>query len=806
MQLNLREHQSAVIDALREGFKQGYRSQLLYAPTGFGKTEVAIALMQATADKSKKAAILLDRLVLVDQTSLRLSKYGLDHGVYQSEHWKFDRNQKLQVCSAQTLEARDDFPKVDLLIVDECHISRKQTTAYIKANPDLKVIGLTATPFTKGLGSIYQNVVCGATNGWLVDNKWLTPLKVYIAKEIDMTGVKKVAGEWSQEMATKRGMQITGDIVSEWITKTHEVFGGPRKTIVFCAGVAHGADLVQQFAERGYNFVSISYKDDDDFKREAIEDFAKPDTTIHGLIATDILTRGFDVSDVMIGVSARPFSKSLSSHVQQMGRVMRSHDGKEFALWLCMARGSRVLTNKGLVPIEKVSLSHKIWDGTNFVKHGGAVCNGIQKVITYQGLTATPGHLVHTAQGWRTFGDCAREQIAITQTGLGEQAIRVGEGYFSRRSMAWLEESPVHSCGVRVREVWASCRHFIEQFGRRKNAWLSLLQPASPCLSDVALCASAGDACAMPQPQRRELSALWRDGRGVPLRGSQGWHALDHGKHRHPDEPRRDATGSGEPERALRAGEYPVADGAAQPTEQARQSSRRANAQATVGTPRNPLLGQHSQTPVLEWHDGRGNHREIPPPLIETKREVWDILDAGPLNRFTCEGLLVHNCHSGNYLRFRDDWDNLYVDGVDTLDKTVEKPKKELTPEEKTASKCPSCGHLWPKGMDTCPSCGHVRERRNQVESVSGILEELAGGKKPATDDRQSFYSELLHFAGQKNYQPGWAKHKYKEKFGVWPKNLAEIPVPVTEKTARWIRSKNIAWSRTQNRVQRPLL
>ena len=495
MQLNLREHQSAVIDALREGFKQGYRSQLLYAPTGFGKTEVAIALMQATADKSKKAAILLDRLVLVDQTSLRLSKYGLEHGVYQSNHWKFDRNQNLQVCSAQTLEARSDFPKVDLLIVDECHISRKQTTEYIKANPDLKVIGLTATPFTKGLGSIYQNVVCGATNGWLVDNKWLTPLRVYIAKEIDMSGVKKVAGEWSQEMATKRGMQITGDIVSEWIQKTHEVFGGPRKTIVFCAGVAHGADLVQQFAERGYNFVSISYKDDDEFKREAIEDFAKPDTTIHGLIATDILTRGFDVSDVMIGVSARPFSKSLSSHVQQMGRVMRSHDGKDFALWLD---------------------------------------------------------------------------------------------------------------------------------------------------------------------------------------------------------------------------------------------------------------------------------------------------------------------HSGNYLRFRDDWDNLYIDGVDELDKTVEKTKKELTPEEKTASKCPKCGHLWPTGADTCPSCGHVRERRNQVESVSGVLEELTSGKKSPTEDRQSFYSELLHFATEKNYNPNWAKHKYREKFGVWPRNLHEMPTPVTHKTASWIRSRNIAWSKSQNRVQRP--
>jgi len=128
MELVLREHQTQVIDDLREGFKKGSRSQLLYAPTGFGKTEVAIALMKATSENHKRAAIVLDRLVLVDQTSMRLSKYGLDHGVYQSGHWKYNPGARLQVCSAQTLEAREDFPKVDLLIVDESHIARKQTS------------------------------------------------------------------------------------------------------------------------------------------------------------------------------------------------------------------------------------------------------------------------------------------------------------------------------------------------------------------------------------------------------------------------------------------------------------------------------------------------------------------------------------------------------------------------------------------------------------------------------------------------------------------------------------------------------
>ena len=333
--LKLYPYQVGILDLLRQGFAQGHRSQMVSACTGFGKTEAAIALLQAAREKGNRAAMLLDRIVLCDQTSARLQKYGIDHGVLQSGHWRNRPYEPIQICSAQTLEKRGSFPGLKLLIVDEAHQTRKQTIEFIKGNPDVRVVGLSATPFTKGLGQIYTNVVSTATTGELVRMGRLAPLRVYIAKEIDMTGAKKVAGEWSQDEATERGMKITGDIVAEWAKKTHEIYGGPRKTVVFCAGVAHGADLAQKFAAAGYNFVSLSYRDDDQFKQDAIKGFAKPDSTIHGLIATDILTKGFDVSDCMIGVSARPFSKSLSSHIQQMGRVMRSHPGKEFSTWLC---------------------------------------------------------------------------------------------------------------------------------------------------------------------------------------------------------------------------------------------------------------------------------------------------------------------------------------------------------------------------------------------------------------------------------------------------------------------------------------
>jgi superfamily II DNA or RNA helicase len=260
-------------------------------------------------------------------------------------------------------------------------------------------------------------------------------------------------------------MQITGDIVSEWIKKTHEIFGRPRKTIIFCSGVEHGADLSKKFAEQGYNFISISYKDEDEFKREVIEDFSKPDTEIHGLIATDILTKGFDVPDVMIGVSARPFSKSLSSHVQQMGRVMRGYPDKEFAVWLD---------------------------------------------------------------------------------------------------------------------------------------------------------------------------------------------------------------------------------------------------------------------------------------------------------------------HAGNYIRFQEDWEEIYNNGVHELDDAREKAKKEKTDKEKEAAKCPKCGHLWAGGSDTCVHCGYTREKRSMVESVPGEMEELKAAA--SRESKQDFWSMCQYQKLHHGWSDARCKANYHEKYGVWPKGLAETP------------------------------
>ena len=491
--LQLREHQLEVVQKINENFANGHTRQLLYAPTGFGKTEVATAIMKAVSENYEKTAMVLDRIVLVNQTSLRLSKYGIEHGVMQSGHWRFRPEERIQICSAQTLEKRKNPPQIDLLIIDECHVLRKSVVEYIKNNPQTRVIGLTATPFTKGLGDIYTHVVGASPTGDLIEKGWLVPLKVFIAKEIDMTGAKKVAGEWAADEVSDRGMKIIGDVVSEWSKKTYEIFGKPVKTIVFCAGVEHGRALEKRFEEAGFNFKSISYKEDDDYKRMIIEDFAKPDTEINGLIATDILTRGFDVTDVLIGISARPFSKSFSSHVQQMGRVMRPHEGKEFGVWLD---------------------------------------------------------------------------------------------------------------------------------------------------------------------------------------------------------------------------------------------------------------------------------------------------------------------HSGNYLRFRPDWERVFDHGVEELEEGItEKAKKEPTEREKVEAKCPSCGALWIWKSDECGECGYIKKRVAQVQVVHGELEELAVANSKLQINNRDFYAELRFYAMSRGYKEGWAAHKYKEKFGVFPNGLGKNVKPVSQQTMNWIRSRMIAYSKGKQKV-----
>ena len=66
----------------------------------------------------------------------------------------------------------------------------------------------------------------------------------------------------------------------------------------------------------------------------------------------------------------------------------------------CLAKGTLVLTDCGLVPIEQVTSQMKIWDGIEWVKHDGLIFQGIKKTINVDGVRMTPEHKILTEKGW----------------------------------------------------------------------------------------------------------------------------------------------------------------------------------------------------------------------------------------------------------------------------------------------------------------------------------------------------------------------------------------------------------------------
>lgn len=79
----------------------------------------------------------------------------------------------------------------------------------------------------------------------------------------------------------------------------------------------------------------------------------------------------------------------INGHLRQKGKI---------AELACIAKGQMVLTNHGLIPIEKVSIDDKVWDGKSWVSHSGVIFRGEREVVEYEGLEATPDHLVWTEE------------------------------------------------------------------------------------------------------------------------------------------------------------------------------------------------------------------------------------------------------------------------------------------------------------------------------------------------------------------------------------------------------------------------
>ena len=501
--LALRDYQESAVSRLREGFRAGLKRQLLCAPTGSGKTFIAAWMARAAADRGRRVVFVADRIALVSQTSRRFAEFGIDHGVLQGEN-SFNRTAPVMVCSAQTLEKRGFFPDLDLLVVDECHTRRKATTEFLLTR-NIPSIGLTATPFTPGLGRIWQRCIQSETTDKLTKDGWLAPLRVYRCAEADMAGATLSAGEWTAKDVARRGRVIIGDIVATWLAKCAKEFGAPMKTLVFSATVDHGEEICEAFQEVGHDFRQISYRDANNERRARLIRMYE-EGEIRGLVSCEALAKGFDVPDTRVLISARNYRSSLAAHIQQIGRVMRAAPDKDFGLlldhsgnWMRFRDDTLTFFKHGMVrPLDKGDKKPQarkttrerkdlVCDACGFVMSPGTracpACGKERKrretVVTMpaeltrdRGVNERPAYPPERADHiWRQA--C---RIALERKGPGEEAERCARSYYKNLMGAWprwgrhfdAADWVDHEAEDHLRRLWRRWRRS-DQSKRRKQ-------------------------------------------------------------------------------------------------------------------------------------------------------------------------------------------------------------------------------------------------------------------------------------------------------------------------------------------------
>lgn len=316
----------------------------------------------------------------------------------------------------------------------------------------------------------------------------------------------------------------------------------------------------------------------------------------------------------------------------------------------CIAEDELVLTDKGLVPIQNITLSHKVWDGVDFVRHKGVVYRGIKEVLRYDGLWATPDHQVWVEGKSReiSLGTAAASGQCLLRSGDRGEPIRVGGGYKPGTKIhPWLEQLLRAHKMHRMRERKVVLP--LQSRARKEQRVPSMFSETGvPCMAREE---SISHASAVYQRERQGLRQL-RGARGrISIRNGRRCLSIHTG---HTRIASGVTAGPRKQRRSLRAGEFTICNSVRKQLQQAYKCYVKRRSRVG-GKPKSVLDNQNTKT-VLHGIFPCGSDpvsamrgtREVQKLAEHSKKtkttRVYDILNCGPRNRFTVSDVLVHNC------------------------------------------------------------------------------------------------------------------------------------------------------------------
>jgi len=349
--MELRPYQLESVDAIYRHLRERDDNPCVVIPTGGGKTPVmAQVCKDAVGRWNGRVMILAHVRELLEQNREKLHMVApemwMKAGVYSAGLKTRDTEHPIIIAGIQSVYKRAcEFDPFDLIVIDEAHMIppdgdgmyRRFLEDARKVNPNVRLIGLTATPYRMKNGMICEpenvlNHVCyeiGVKE--LIVQGYLCPLVTKASREkVDTSRLHVRAGEFVA--GEVEDLMNTDDRVESACQEIVEQTRGRRSVLVFAAGVAHGRHVADVLRGKFGAQAGTVFGDTHDFERDQVLSEFKTGQLKY-LVNVNVLTTGFDAPNVDCVAMLRP-TLSPGLYYQMVGRGFRLNPEKENCLVL----------------------------------------------------------------------------------------------------------------------------------------------------------------------------------------------------------------------------------------------------------------------------------------------------------------------------------------------------------------------------------------------------------------------------------------------------------------------------------------
>lgn len=327
---------------------------MIVIPTGGGKTIVFSTVIKGVCEQypGTRILILAHTKELVQQAEEKLVSVWDEApvGVFAAGLGRKEVRQIISASRDSIVHAMDKIGVIDLVFIDEAHLLsekaegryRQIISALLERNPNLSVVGFTATPYRVDTGLIYgdddrhlfKGLAYEAKIKDLIADGYLCPIvsqPVESEAIADLADVKTVNGDFSNKQLSEAVIkgELVKRAVGDWYSQAH--LKGRKSTVFFAVSIAHAEQITLELFHLGIEARLVSGTTPDAEREETLRRFDAGELPC--IVNVAVLTTGWDCPRLDCIALMRP-TKSLGLFMQMVGRGLRLHDSKTDTLLL----------------------------------------------------------------------------------------------------------------------------------------------------------------------------------------------------------------------------------------------------------------------------------------------------------------------------------------------------------------------------------------------------------------------------------------------------------------------------------------